>query len=151
MSEPQGFPLWNQPFTYARTGLITQAWRQFLLTLWSRSGGSSDVIVDLELLGAIPGGPAVDAAARKMAEDAFLMALLPKPDSEGDPLEVQWEGVAVDSDVTTLNFTGSSVAVTQTSPGIVEANVTSWIPLVDGAEPPVFITDGAGVLILVAY
>lgn len=26
----------------------------------------------------------------------------------------------------------------------------SWIPLVDGAEPPVFITDGAGVLILTA-
>lgn len=26
----------------------------------------------------------------------------------------------------------------------------SWIPLVDGSEPPVFITDGAGVLILVA-
>lgn len=26
----------------------------------------------------------------------------------------------------------------------------SWIPLVDGAEPPSFITDGAGVLILVA-
>lgn len=28
---------------------------------------------------------------------------------------------------------------------------SSWIPLVNGAEPPVFITDGAGVLILVAY
>ncbi len=28
---------------------------------------------------------------------------------------------------------------------------SSWIPLVDGAEPPAFITDGAGVLILVAY
>ena len=27
----------------------------------------------------------------------------------------------------------------------------SWFPLVDGAEPPVFITDGAGVLIAVAY
>ena len=27
----------------------------------------------------------------------------------------------------------------------------SWIPLVDGSEPPAFITDGAGVLILVAY
>lgn len=26
----------------------------------------------------------------------------------------------------------------------------SWIPMVDGAEPPVFITDGAGVLLLVA-
>lgn len=26
----------------------------------------------------------------------------------------------------------------------------NWIPLVDGSEPPNFITDGAGVLILVA-
>lgn len=28
---------------------------------------------------------------------------------------------------------------------------SSWIPLVDGSEPPNFITDGAGVLILVTY
>jgi hypothetical protein len=28
---------------------------------------------------------------------------------------------------------------------------SSWIPLVDGSEPPNFITDGAGVLTLVAY
>ncbi len=27
----------------------------------------------------------------------------------------------------------------------------SWIPLVDGSEPPNFITDGAGALIVVAY
>ena len=27
----------------------------------------------------------------------------------------------------------------------------SWLPVVSGAEPPVFITDGAGVLITVAY
>lgn len=78
MSEPQGFPLWNQPFTDARTGLITQAWRQFLLTLWQRSGGSSSVIVDVELLDAIPGSPPIDTAARKMADDAFMMALLAK-------------------------------------------------------------------------
>ena len=28
---------------------------------------------------------------------------------------------------------------------------TSWVPLVDGSEPPNFITDGAGNLIFVAY
>ncbi len=28
---------------------------------------------------------------------------------------------------------------------------SSWIPLVDGSEPPNFITDGSGHLILVAY
>jgi len=27
----------------------------------------------------------------------------------------------------------------------------SWVPLVDGSEPPNFITDGAGGLIFVAY
>lgn len=78
MSEPQGFPLWNQPFTDSRTGLITQAWRQFLLTLWQRSGGSSNVIIDVELLDTLPGGPAVDPTARKAADDAFMMALLAK-------------------------------------------------------------------------
>lgn len=36
-------------------------------------------------------------------------------------------------------------AVSSSTPG------SSWIPLVDGAEPPAFITNGAGVLILVAY
>lgn len=28
---------------------------------------------------------------------------------------------------------------------------TSWVPLVDGSEPPAFITDGAGNLIFTAY
>jgi hypothetical protein len=31
------------------------------------------------------------------------------------------------------------------------ADAGSWIPLVDGSEPPNFVTDGAGNLILVAY
>lgn len=31
------------------------------------------------------------------------------------------------------------------------ADTGSWIPLVDGSEPPAFITDGAGTLIVVAY
>jgi hypothetical protein len=28
---------------------------------------------------------------------------------------------------------------------------SSWVPMVTGAEPPVFVTDGAGNLIFVAY
>jgi hypothetical protein len=31
------------------------------------------------------------------------------------------------------------------------ANPGSWVPTVDGSEPPVFITDGAGVLIFTSY
>lgn len=46
---------------------------------------------------------------------------------------------------TVLTSNGTGVAPTyQASSG-----GGSWIPLVDGSEPPVFITDGAGVLILV--
>ena len=30
-------------------------------------------------------------------------------------------------------------------------SIASYIPTVDGAEPPAFITDGAGTLILIAY
>ena len=30
-------------------------------------------------------------------------------------------------------------------------SVASYIPTVDGAEPPAFITDGAGTLILIAF
>jgi len=51
-----------------------------------------------------------------------------------------------------------SVSVTwdYTVPGVATAHVVdsavgSWIPLVDGSEPPVLVSDGAGVLILVPY
>lgn len=35
--------------------------------------------------------------------------------------------------------------------GRVEVPTSTWVPLTDGAEPPGFITDGAGNLIFVAY
>ncbi len=50
-----------------------------------------------------------------------------------------WEAVTVGA-----GLSMSSGAVLTASGG------GGWIPLVDGSEPPVFITDGAGVLILVA-
>lgn len=40
--------------------------------------------------------------------------------------------------------------ITAAANGTGGSGTGSWIPLVDGSEPPVFITDGAGVLILVA-
>lgn len=68
-----------------------------------------------------------------------------------------------------LTFTGADVTLLASEGALLEYDGTSacwrllfvsaaasppasgsWIPLVDGAEPPVFITDGAGVLILVA-
>ncbi len=51
----------------------------------------------------------------------------------GDPQEITL-GTGLTMSGTTLN-----------------ASTASWIPLVTGAEPPVFVTDGAGHLILVAY
>ncbi len=43
-----------------------------------------------------------------------------------------------------------SGVVWQTYSGTGGSGDGNWIPLVDGSEPPVFITDGAGVLMLVA-
>lgn len=44
--------------------------------------------------------------------------------SPGSGLEVQEGGVQVDPDASVMNFTGSGVSVTQTSPGVVEVNIT---------------------------
>lgn len=40
---PQGLPLPSQPLLDA-TGQVTQAWRQFFVTLWNRTGGASGAI-----------------------------------------------------------------------------------------------------------
>jgi microcystin-dependent protein len=40
MAQDQGFPIWNQPFVDPK-GFITQAWRQFLVSLWNRTGGGA--------------------------------------------------------------------------------------------------------------
>jgi hypothetical protein len=53
-----------------------------------------------------------------------------------------WEAVTLGSGLSMSS--GAVLSATATGSG------GSWIPSVDGSEPPVFITDGAGVLILVA-
>lgn len=66
----------------------------------------------------------------------------------------------VNSNVGTFGDTTHVAQVTVNAKGLVTAasNVaiagvggSTWFPIVDGAEPPAFITDGAGVLIAVAY
>ena len=57
-------------------------------------------------------------------------------------------------DVATLTA-GANITITN-APGSITIAATggggpSWIPVVTGAEPPVFVTDGAGTLILVGY
>jgi len=65
----------------------------------------------------------------------------------------------VPTDQLTLTSTDHSVTMT-TNPGTRTVDLAAsggsggagdWIPLVTGAEPPVLVSDGAGVLILVAY
>ena len=42
MTDQQNFPIVNEPIADLRlNGQITSAWRQFLLTIWRRTGGSS--------------------------------------------------------------------------------------------------------------
>lgn len=72
----------------------------------------------------------------------------------GGTIDVEDEGTPVMT-AATLNFIGSGVTATDAGGGVADIDITgggggSWIPMVDGGEPPVFITDGAGVLILVA-
>lgn len=50
-----------------------------------------------------------------------------------------------------LKFVRVNAGATGLEFAIVTVPTSQWLPLVSGAEPPVFITDGAGVLITVAY
>lgn len=67
------------------------------------------------------------------------------------------------TDITTNNVTISAHGFAPKAPNdatkflngvggyTVPAGAGSWVPMVTGAEPPVFVTDGAGNLIFVAY
>jgi hypothetical protein len=76
--------------------------------------------------------------------------------SGGVGIEVT-DGTTTVTGATEINFT-SGATVSAGGSGVADVSITgggggggSWLPLVDGAEPPVFITDGAGVLIAVAF
>lgn len=60
----------------------------------------------------------------------------------GDAINVAANAVNVNVDGVTIHVNGSNELE-------VLGAGSAWIPLVDGAEPPTFITDGFGVLILV--
>ncbi len=44
-ANPAGFPLSNEPFTNPATGIITRGWRQFLVSLWNRTGAGGGTTV----------------------------------------------------------------------------------------------------------
>lgn len=132
---------------------------------------------DAFLAGVQPPVIATDPAARSGASDALLTALVPnvartdftEPEmfalslfgplfaaaaSAGGGLTPTGVTPGTYGDATnvgqfTVNAYGQITAAADVP--ISGSGGSTWFPMVDGAEPPAFITDGAGVLIAVAY
>lgn len=149
----QPFPQIPAPFVDEH-GVINQTWLQLLITLWNRTGGSSggggsttdifNYVIgevssppprenasagELGLLGQ-PASASLIAAIRE--EIARQLLLVVKPPAL-DPMLA-------------LLFTSHPPSQSEDA-----GCCASWVPMVDGAEPPGFITDGAGNLVFVAY
>lgn len=45
VNNAQGFPLLNSPMVDPKTGVMTQPWTRFFISLWNRTGGGSGEIV----------------------------------------------------------------------------------------------------------
>jgi len=87
-----------------------------------------------QLTGDVTAGPGSGSQAATLASTAVT------PGTYGDATHVGQFTVDAKGRLTAA----SSVVIAGSGSG-------SWIPLVDGSEPPAFITDGAGRLIVVAY
>lgn len=134
-----GFPQITAPFTknydidgnVVGYGMIERIWLQLLIALWQRTG-------------AAPGADTIEALIVAYAnEQDFVTSsqLLQQIDSA-------IAGIGIPNPLLALLAMDASGSGTATP---VDVDDTSWVPLVDGSEPPNFITDGAGKLIFVSY
>lgn len=152
----QPFPQIDAPFTHHERdpegnvtgdGLINQIWLQLLIQLWNRTGAAQGgSITDIENYSLSEESSASDVDARQNAELAALI-------QESVQVEIAKLGLDFAAQpqldpLTALLFDSPPPASESSSPS---SSDTSWVPTVDGSEPPVFITDGAGNLIFTAY
>lgn len=158
MGQPFGFPSQKQPFV-DRVGLITQVWLQFLqqklsaignltIPIKANEGGTGQTVyTDGELLIGDSGSGGLDKATLTAGSGVSIINGPGKITIAAS--EAPGGGVTA-IPPTTPGTLAKFVSATQiTSAGLLGGE--SWIPLVLGTEPPVFVTDSAGHLILTAY
>jgi hypothetical protein len=136
----QGFPNVSAPLVN-RKGEIEQAWLQLLIQLWNRTGGaqginSADILIQ----------QIINETEPNVTNNDTTSLQLPFPSG------ISSESFSDEDKLFALMLFGGLGSQTNE---MVSTN-SSWIPLVSGSyisayttEQPVFITDGAGQLILI--
>lgn len=121
----------SDPLIDPRTKRLTLSWHKYFLSLSVQQQTGADAITGLtgDVVATGPGDVVAELSNTGVT-----------PGTYGDATHVGQFTVDEDGRLTFA----ADVAITGAGGG-------SWIPLVDGSEPPVFITDGAGHLVLVAY
>ena len=124
----------DHPLIDPRTDRVSLPWHKFFLALSGEAGGGggggggaiTGLVGDVVAVG--PG-----VAVAELSDTGVV------PGTYGDATHVGQFTVDEDGRLTFAQDV------------LITAAGGSWIPLVDGSEPPNFITDGAGHLVLVAY
>lgn len=149
------FPQIPAPFVDPATGVINQIWLQLLIALWERTGGASGGGGSTtDIFNYVVGEPSL-APPRENAE-AGELGLLGQPPSASMIIAIKEEiarQLLLVSKPPVIDPLMALLFSTHSAPASGDASdcCASWVPLVDGAEPPGFITDGAGNLVFIAF